>query len=101
MTPYEITVYPKRAEYLSALYAGLFELDAAGEVVLEFSRRRPSAAYDKLPMMLRVDVIAAGRRIAICFDTADWRTFVSPEDLRTADLYFKRSYHAPYIAQLE
>jgi hypothetical protein len=101
MAPYEITVYPKRSEYLSALYAGLFELNAAGEVVLEFSRQLPSPAYDRVPMLLRIEVSAAGRRIEICFDTADWRTIVSPDDLRTADLYFKRSYHAPSIAELE
>ncbi len=101
MQPYEIIVYPKRAEYLSALYAGLFELDAAGEVVLEFSRQLPSPGYDAVPMLLRIDIIAADRRIKVCFDTADWRRIVSPDDLRTADLYFKRSYHAPHIAQLE
>ena len=52
-------------------------------------------------MLLRIDIIAADRRIKVCFDTADWRRIVSPDDLRTADLYFKRSYHAPHIAQLE
>lgn len=52
-------------------------------------------------MLLRIDVVTASRRIAICFDTADWRTLVSPDHLRTADVYFKRSYHAPFIAQLE
>src|SRR3954463_8291079 len=101
MACYEIIVYPKRAEYLSALYAGLFELNAAGKVVLEFSRQRPSPAYDTVPMLLRIGVIAAGRRIEICFDTADWRTIFSPDDLRTADVYFKRSYHAAYIGRLE
>ncbi len=101
MAPYEITVYSKRTEYLSALYAGLFELSAGGEAVLDFSRQRPSRAYDTIPTLLRIDVIAAGHRIEICFDTADWRTIASPEDLLTADVYFKRSYHAAYLAQLD
>ena len=62
---------------------------------------RPSRAYDTIPTLLRIDVVAAGRRVEICFDTADWRTIASPEDLLTADVYFKRSYHAPYLAQLD
>ena len=51
--------------------------------------------------MLRIAVTARGRRIEICFDTEDWSRIASPEDLRTADVYFKRGYHAPYVAQLE
>ncbi len=100
MAPLEITVHSKRTEYLSGLYAGLFELDAAGEVELDFSRQQPSPAYDAIPTVLRVAVAAAHRRIEICFDSTDWRTIASPDDLDTADVYFKRSYHAPYIAQL-
>src|SRR5262252_1589217 len=101
MAPYEITVYSKRTEYLSGLHAGLFELAAAGEAALRFSRGRPSPAYDTIPTVLRIDVIAARRRIAICFDTEDWRAIASPDDLRGADVYFKRAYHASYVAELE
>jgi hypothetical protein len=101
MAPYRITVYSKRTEYLSGLYAGLFELGAAGEAELDFSPRRPSPAYDTIPTVLRIAVTVASRRLEICFDTADWRRIASPHDLATADVYFKRGYHAPYVAQLE
>jgi len=101
MAPFEITVYSKRTEYLAGLYAGLFELCAAGEVVLDFSVQRPSPAYEAMPTVLRMAVTASGRRLEICFDTEDWRRIASPEDLRTADVYFKRGYHAPSVAQLE
>src|SRR5262249_8458903 len=101
MAPPTITVYSKRTEYLAGLYAGLFELSAAGEVVLDCSRRRPSPGYDAIPTVLRIAVTAASRRLEICFDTADWRRIASPEDLATADVYFKRGYHAPYVGQLE
>jgi hypothetical protein len=101
MAAFEITVYSKRTEYLSGLYAGLFELCAAGEVALDFSRHRPSSAYGTIPTVLRIAVTSAGRRIEICFDTEDWRRMASPEDLRTADVYFKRGYHAPFVAQLD
>ena len=101
MAPVEITVYSKRTEYLSGLYAGLFELCAAGEVALDFSRQRPSPAYDTTPAVLRIAVTESGRRIEVCFDTEDWRRIASPEDLRTADVYFKRGYHAPFVARLD
>ena len=101
MAPIKVTVYSKRTEYLSGLYTGLFELNAAGEVVLDFSRQRPSPAYDTIPTVLRIAVTAASRRLEICFDTADWRRIASPEDLATADVYFKRGYHAAYVAQIE
>jgi hypothetical protein len=101
MAPIKVTVYSKRTEYLSGLYAGLFELAAAGEVVLDFSRQRPSPAYDTIPTVLRIAVTAASRRLEVCFDTADWRRIASPEDLATADVYFKRGYHAGYVAQIE
>jgi hypothetical protein len=101
MAPFKITVYSKRTEYLSGLYAGLFELSAEGEVELDFSRQLPSAAYHTTPAVLRIAVRSPSRRIDICFDTEDWCRIASPEDLRTADVYFKRSYHARYLAQLE
>ena len=101
MAPLEITVYSNRTGYLSGLYAGLFELSAAGEIALDFSWQRPSPSYQAIQAVLRIAVTAAHRRIEICFDTEDWRRIASPDDLRTADIYFKRSYHAPYVAQLE
>ncbi len=101
MAPLEITVYSNRTGYLSGLYAGLFELSAAGEVALDFSWRPPSPSYHAIPAVLRIAVTAARRRVEICFDTEDWRRIASPDDLRTADIYFKRSYHAAYVAELE
>ena len=101
MSSIKITVYSKRTEYLSGLYAGLFELSAAGEVVLDFARRQPSPGYDRIPSVLRIAVTEGRRRLEICFDTEDWRRIASPDDLASADVYFKRAYHAPYIAQLE
>src|SRR6516225_3502688 len=68
MAPFEITVYSKRTEYLAGLYAGLFELCAAGEVVLDFSVQRPSPAYEAMPTVLRMAVTASGRRLEICLD---------------------------------
>lgn len=101
---YEVTVYPQgRSSYVSALYAGLFELSAVGDVALEFSRRREHRAAASDPVILRIDVSAGGSRraVKVCFDTEDWRSVASMDDLLTADVYFKRSYHAPYVAQLD
>jgi hypothetical protein len=94
-------VYPQeRSDYMSGFYAGLFELSAAGEIALEFSSQPGYAVYESNPSILRVDV-GAGRRLKLCFDNADWQTVASMDDLRTADVFFKRSYHAPYLAGLE
>ena len=60
---YEVTVYPqRRSSYVSALYAGLFELSAAGDVALEFSRRPEHCVAASDPVILRIDVSAAGSR---------------------------------------
>ena len=45
--------------------------------------------------------LEAARKVKVCFDTADWRNIASMDDLLAADVYFKRSYHAPYAAQLD
>jgi len=101
---YEVTVYPqRRSEYVSMLYAGLFELSAVGDVALEFARRREYHATRGDPVVLRLDVRAAGgsRAVKVCFDTADWRNIASMDDLLAADVYFKRGYDVPYAAQLD
>ncbi|MEO8463703.1 MAG: glycosyltransferase [Gammaproteobacteria bacterium] len=101
---YEVTIYSqRRSSYVSAFYAGLFELSAAGDVTLRFARRQEHRAAARDPVTLRIDVTAAGnsRPVKVCFDTADWRTVASMEDLLVADVYFKRSYDAPYAAQLD
>jgi hypothetical protein len=98
-----VVVYPqKRTDYMSGPYAGLFELRAAGDAVLTFSARSGPGVYESDPSNLCADVDAGrGRKFKVCFDTADWRTIASFDDLRDADVYFKRSYHAPYLDQLE
>jgi hypothetical protein len=100
---YRVVVYPqKRTDYMSGLYAGLFELRAAGDAKLTFSSRPGSGVYDSNPSNLCADVDAGrGRGLRVCFDTADWCTIASFDDLRDADVYFKRSYHAPYLDELE
>jgi hypothetical protein len=101
--PYRVTVYPEeRTDYTSAFYAGLFELRAAGAVVIRFSAKRAREAYDDNPSILRIDVDARDGRppLAVCFDNADWHTIASMDDLEATDVYFKRSYHAPYLERL-
>jgi hypothetical protein len=93
-----------RGDYVSSLYAGLFELSAAGDVVLRFSRQQIRSVRESgRPVTLRIDVEGRGARrpLKVCFDTEDWPSIASMDDIRTADVYFKRSYHAPYIEQLE
>jgi hypothetical protein len=105
MNPYLVIVHPESLNsYLSELYAGLFELSAAGDVVLQFSKQRARRVRESgSPFTLRIDVEALGTRrsLKVCFDTADWCTIASMDDLRTADVYFKRSYHASQVNQLE
>jgi hypothetical protein len=70
--------------------------------VLTFSSRSGHVVYESNPSNLRIDVDAGGgRELKVCFDTADWRTIASLDDLRDVDVYFKRSYHAPYLDELE
>ena len=105
VTPlYTVTVYPESdSDYVSELYAGLSDLQGAGIVKLCF-RRCPAHRVRPINhqgiLWLEVEMAGADRRMNVCFDTFDWQDIASMHDLEAADIYFKRSYHVPYIDQL-
>jgi hypothetical protein len=102
--PCTITIYPESdSDYVSEFYAGLFELKAMAAIDLRFGRCPPHRvrATDKQVIQWMDVAVASNRKVKVCFDTADWRNIASMDDIAAADVYFKRSYHAPFIGQLE
>lgn len=101
---YKVTVYPELiGPYFSEFYAGLYELRAAGLVELRFGHRSPHGAHainNYSPLWLEVEQPGNHKQLNICFDPGDWHDIASMDDLREVDVYFKRSYHEPYISQL-
>ncbi len=101
---YKVTVYPEQiGEYFSEFYAGLYELRAAGLVEFRFGHRALHAARainSFPPLRLEIEQLGHHKQLKICFDPSDWHDIASMDDLREVDVYFKRSYHEPYISQL-
>lgn len=102
---YAVTVYPEsNSDYVSELYAGLFDLQAAGIVDLRFGRRRPlrnQPINDQGILSLDVEIAGAHQAKSVCFDTFDWQDIASMDDLAAADVYFKRSYRRVNVEQLQ
>ena len=102
---YTITVYPEsNSDYVSEFYAGLADLHATGVVDLRFGTRpahRVRPINEQGILWLEVESAGARRPRRVCFDVFDWHEIASMDDLAAADIYFKRSYHAPYIGQLD
>lgn len=101
---YKVTVYPELiGEFFSEFYAGLYELRAAGQVELRFGHRSSHGARainNLSPLWLEIEQPSNHKHLKICFDPGDWHDIASMDDLREVDVYFKRSYHEPYISQL-
>ncbi len=100
---YRVTLYPEtNSEYVSELQAGLFELRSKGIIDLRFGHRATHRLREKSSVIQWMEVdVDSHRRIKVCFDTADWCDIASMDDLADADIYFKRSYHLPFVDQLE
>ncbi len=99
----QVSAYPDSfGRHLVQIYAGLYELDAADNVKLQFLRtpdKRLGEATDH-SLFLVISNQKSGRQCLVCFDMHDSMEIDSAEKLRACDIYFKRSYSQPYINTL-
>jgi len=100
---FEVTVYPmSMSAYTSQIYAGLFDLAAAGEISLKFTgspRHRieeRNGAYgfadNQHVLYLELTDPASGQTRSLCYDMLDSAGIASMSGLQNCDAYFKRSY---------
>ena len=98
IAPYSVS------EYTSLVYAGLYELQAAGviELVLDASLlgQTEGRSMHFATALLQVEDSKSAKSRRLAFDFNDGCQLLSPELLSTADTYFKRSYRMSTINQL-
>ncbi|MFW8602215.1 hypothetical protein ACOHYD_12145 [Desulfobacterota bacterium M19] len=98
-----VHVYPDSSgSHIMQIYAGLYELDAAGKIKLHFLKN-PDKRLGKPTAHSLFLVISNQRsdwRCLVCFDMHDCMEIDSAEKLQACDIYFKRSYSQPYIETL-
>jgi hypothetical protein len=81
----------------SKIYAGLFELEAAGQLQVKYTYKGPSSENifrhgDEFTLWTEIGDDSAGVIVRICFDTWDHPIINSLKKLEQCDIYFKRSY---------
>lgn len=96
------------SEYVSQIYAGLFDLEAAGALALEFTRQpavkvveRDHDFYfsDNQHVFYLEAEIPGNRRFTMCFDMHDSPRATSWNGLLECDVYVKRSYNRPFLEE--
>ena len=104
----EVTVYPiSMSAYTSQIYAGLFDLEAAGNISLRFSgsprhqieERNGAYGFADNPHVLHLDLqdSVSGQNLSICYDMMDSAGISSMSGLIHCDAYFKRSYLQTFL----
>ena len=107
MKMYAVKVYPESiSSYVTQIYAGLYDLVAAGKIQLDFANHlshntRKSNKWLFATLWLEVKDLENGRCFKLCFDMIDGLNIASKDDLKKADIYIKRSYYEPFIKGLE
>jgi hypothetical protein len=103
---YIVKVFPESiSEYVSQIYAGLYDLSTTGKIKLEFANRffhntRELNKWIYATLCLEITDLRNGRYSKICFDMIDGMNIASIDDLKKADIYIKRSYNQSFINQL-
>lgn len=100
MPIYRVTVeIDPRCEIVhrSFVYAGLFDLAAEQQIALEL---RWQPWVDSFAIGCDVERVSDGAHRRIVFDIQDRSYRFSTGELEKADVYFKRSHHAPDVAAL-
>ena len=98
-----VHVYPGIKEsHISQIYTGLYDLDNQGKIKVHF---QPLLSREQLLMKphtlwLEAKDKTTDRKRKICFDMADGSAIASPEALKEADCYFKRSYASEEVKKL-
>ncbi len=105
---FEVTVYPiSSSAYTSQIYAGLFDLEAQGEISLHFSgsprhrieERNGAYGFADNQHVLHLDLRdpASGQERSLCYDMMDSAGISSMSGLTRCDAYFKRSYLQTFL----
>lgn len=108
----EVAVYPiSLSAYPSQIYAGLFDLEAAGDISLCFSgaprhcveERNGAYGFADNQHVLHLDLRdpASGQELSLCYDMMDSAGISSMSGLTHCDAYFKRSYLQTFLDSAE
>ena len=108
----EVTVYPiSMSAYTSQIYAGLFDLEATGDISLRFSgaprhrieERNGAYGFADNQHVLHLDLrdSASGQELSLCYDMMDSAGISSMSGLTHCDTYFKRSYLQTFLDSAE
>lgn len=91
-------------DYVSLIYAGLYELQAGGKVSIEFAKASTTtlsiAKQSHAVLSLTVEDTELGTAKRIGFDFIDGGAIASPDLLANVDVYYKRSFQKSEISQL-
>lgn len=100
-----VSVYPGIPEnhmHITQIYAGLYDLQAQGIIILKFSvHPEHKLRYSGHTLWLEVTDDVSGKKSKMFFDMADWSKIASLEGLKECDFYFKRSHYKPSINKLD
>ncbi len=108
----EVTVYPvSMSAYTSQIYAGLFDLEASGDISLRFSgsprhrieERNGAYGFADNQHVLHLDLgdSTSGQELSLCYDMMDSAGISSMSGLTHCDAYFKRSYLQTFLDSAE
>ena len=95
---YLVKLYPSTLStyhYVAQIYAGLYDLEALGQIKLEFTHQlsKKISRLNHHLLWLEVEDLESKKKCHICFDMHDGGAIKSREDLAQCDVYFKRSYN--------
>ncbi len=93
--PLRVTVYPTDvSDYTAQVYAGLFELEARGEVLLSIRRCTDHRLFAPHTVYLEVDAPGLATTQRLLIDLIDSAMLQAPQALALVDCYAKRSLRA-------
>lgn len=99
---YLVKVYPDSdSPYVSQIYAGLYELSAAGSIQLRLSKtfNHQFVKYEHYLSSLHMEITdsESQQSCRVFFDLVDGARTFSMADLDQTDIYFKRTYDEAFI----
>lgn len=102
---YYVTVFADTvSDYVSQIYAGLYELSALRQVKFKLSKTAsvPKSNSDYAPYTLLMDVVdsKSQKHRSIFFDMTDGHRTLLMDDLNNVDIYIKRTFDESFIQTL-